>query len=143
MKSATAICKGGKIYLQGYSETTVGIWVSTGPVFVSDASDSEGARTSILSALEHSSRGVPHPLQSEWKGVQAPMLNAVGARSWKGLAKDAFAVGIEEVEGTITFTPGADYEDYGGRDLPELAVTSNLSDDNLGDALLRAFEACR
>ena len=143
MKSATAICKNGKVFLQGYAETTTGIWVANGPVFVSDRLDSDGARVSILSALAYSLHDVPHPLQSEWKSVQAPMLKAVGAKSWKALSRNALAVGIEEVGNTITFTPNADYEDYGGRDLTELAVTTTLEDANLGDALLRAFEACR
>ncbi|WP_155141781.1 hypothetical protein [Aquisalinus luteolus] len=70
------------------------------------------------------------------------MLDAVGARSWSGLAKGAMAVGLQCTDGIVTMTPGRDYEKQGGTSLPDQAITVPLEVPDLGQKLVEAFERC-
>ena len=69
-------------YIQSYSETTPGLWIAHGPVYVAAIGAQAQIGRYLRDALAHLRRGIPRPAQSEWRAVQAPMLKATGARSW-------------------------------------------------------------
>lgn len=140
MKIASALLKGGKVYTQGYAKTTSGVWIATGPVYVSSPSSEDRIAFDIRASLEHSVQDVPHPSREEWKDVQRPMLEAVGAKSWAALAKGAKAVGIECEDGIVKLSPSSDYGNEGGEDLPDQAITVPLDSDELGAKLVEAFD---
>ena len=140
MKIASALLKGGKIYIQGYAQTTSGVWIATGPVYVSGLSQVDEAASLIRASLEHSVQGVPHPSREDWKKVQRPMLDALGAKNWAALAKGAKAVGIECEHGIVKLSPSFDYGNEGGEDRPDQAITVLLDADALGTKLVEAFD---
>jgi len=140
MKLCSAILRSDRVYTQAYGQTTAGVWVGRGPVFVSPISSTDEIANDIRNALAHSVRGIPHPAQDEWKDVQRPMLKAVGVRSWSTLAKGARSVGIESDDSIVTLTPSCNYEKQGGSDLPDQAITVPLMDKELGKRLLEAFD---
>jgi len=143
MKRASALLKSGKVFLQGYSETTAGVWIAAGPVFVASANELRQLRNNIIEAMQQSTRGIPHPSQAEWKEIQGAMLRAVGAKTWSALAKGSKVVGLECSGNDVTMIPSISYENHGGTAVPELSFTSHLSADDIGSKLRDAFAACR
>ena len=139
MKVASAILKLERVYIQGYAKTTLGVWIGHGPVYVSTLSSLAEMAVNIRRALEGSVQGIAHPNRTEWKGVQQPMLKAVGATTWSGLAKGTKAVGIECDSGVVTLTPSLNYAKQGGMDVPEHAIRVSISADDLGARLAEAF----
>ena len=142
MKRASALIKGEKILIQGYSETSSGVWIAHGPVYVAHENQPDQIGQYIRDAIHQSTRGVPHPGPTEWKVIQAPMLEAAGARTWASLAKDSKAVGLEYDGEVVTMTPSSNYKNDGGADIPDRAFKSVLSAENIGAQLLEAFSAC-
>jgi hypothetical protein len=142
MKSAYALLRKGKILIQSYSRATTGLWIATGPVFVIDEGDPDALGTKIRYALNGSIEGVQHPSQAEWKTVQGPMLEAAGVKTWATLAKSAKSVGLEFDGGIVKMVPTAGYGNNGGKSLPEKAVECEFDNDELGSALVLAFERC-
>lgn len=140
MKTASALLKNENVFVQAYAETTSGVWIAYGPVHVCPLDRTEDIADSVRRALELSTRGIAHPSREEWKDVQRPMLEAVGAKNWSALAKGAKAVGIEAHDSVVKFLPSLNYEDDGGSDLPDIAISSPLDDGDLGLKLIRAFE---
>ncbi|MEZ5938917.1 MAG: hypothetical protein R3C52_11995 [Hyphomonadaceae bacterium] len=142
MQVASALLKNGIVFVQAYSETTSGVWIGAGPVHISDINQTGELGKAVRDALELSTRGVPHPSRDEWKGIQQPMLDAVGAKNWSTLAKGARAVGIECQNGLVTMTPSHDYQNDGGTDLPERAIVVPMDASVMGENLSKAFDLC-
>lgn len=140
MKSASALFKGGTVFIQSYAETTSGVWIAFGPVYKCPSADVEQLTRDIRSALAASTRGVPHPGGGDWKAIQQPMLDALGAKNWAALAKGAKAVGLECEDGIVTMTPSQDYEDDGGSSSDERAIKSSIDAENLGRMLVSVFD---
>ncbi|MGH8338544.1 MAG: hypothetical protein ACRETL_17345, partial [Gammaproteobacteria bacterium] len=80
---------------------------------------------------------------TEWRAIQAPMLEASGARTWAALAKSSKTVGLECDGDLVTMVPSSDYENDGGAELSDRALKSELSAENIGERLVDAFNACR
>jgi hypothetical protein len=140
MKLASALLKGGNVYIQSYSETTAGVWVGDGPVYVAGVDAPAQIGKYVRDALTHSRRGIRHPAQAEWKAIQAPMLKATGAKTWSALAKGASAVRLECDDNMIvTIIPSANYENKEGAELREQAIKSELWADDIGEKLVAAF----
>jgi hypothetical protein len=140
MKRASALLKSGNVYIQSYSETTSGIWVADGPVYVSSVGAPAQIGQHTRDALSHSMRGIRRSVQAEWKAIQAPMLKALGAKTWAALAKGAKAVGLESTDDMVTIIPSANYEINGGTELSEQTVRSELWADDIGEKILAAFD---
>ena len=142
MKLASALLKRGNVYIQSYSETMMGLWIGDGPVYVAGANEPTQIARHLRDALTYSRRGIPHPAQTQWKAVQAPMLKATGARSWGAMAKGSKGVGLEcDDDMIVTMTPSANYENYGGTVLYEGVIKTELSADDIGEKLIAAFNA--
>ena len=142
MKRASALLKNGRVLLQGYSQTTSGVWIAHGPVHVAEIGQASEIGRNILQALNQSTHGVPHPSQTEWKAVQAPMPKAGGAKTWAGLAKGSKAVGLTCEGELVIMMPSSGYENNGGATLLERALKSELSAEDIGERLVEAFNAC-
>ncbi|MGO4569998.1 hypothetical protein AB4Z52_34445 [Rhizobium sp. 2YAF20] len=113
-----------------------------GPVYVSDCGSLDQLGNNVVAALNQSKIGIPHPAQSEWKALQAPMLTAAGVKSWAKFAKKTMAVGIEYEGDSVSLIPSSNYENKGGDTPWEKTVKSGVSAEELGPALLKAFDAC-
>ena len=142
MRRASALLKNGKILIQGYSETTSGVWIARGPVYVASVEQLDRLGQNIFDALHQSSQGVPHPGPTEWKAIQAPMLEAAGAKTWAALAKSSKAVGLECQDEVVTITPSSNYENDGGEELSDRAIRFNLKTADIGERLIEAFNSC-
>lgn len=142
MKSAYALLRKGKILIQSYSKAITGLWIATGPVYVIDEGHPDELGAKIRDALHGSIKGMRHPSQAEWKTVQAPMLEAAGVKTWTTLAKSAKSVGLELDGEIVRMLPTAGYGNNGGKSLPEKAVECDFDNDELGSALVLAFERC-
>lgn len=142
MKTAYALLRKGRIFIQSYSKATTGLWIASGAVYVADQERLDDLDVKIRSALNGSTEGVPHPSSAEWKGTQAPMLEAAGVKSWTTLAKGAKSVGLECDGGIVRMVPSFNYEDKGGTSLPEKNIECELTSPELGRALVMAFDAC-
>ena len=142
MKRAIALLRKGKVLIQGYSKTTTGIWVGMGPVYVAQEDRLDELGAGVRDALSGSMEGVQHPSQTEWKKIQAPMLEAAGVKTWATLAKNAQSVGLEYDGIAVKIVPSTGYGNNGGTSLPEQTVYCELSSPELGNSLMRAFEAC-
>lgn len=142
MKCAAAHLRRGKILIQAFSQTTAGVWIGYGPVYVASGDDEPCAiGVKILAALDNSLVGVRHPLQNEWKGIQAPILEAAGVKSWATFEKGSIGVGVDDHGDFIVITPTASDVD-GGKALPDKVIRSKKDNQQLGAALLQAFAAC-
>jgi hypothetical protein len=139
MKSLYAIQKNSKVHIQAYADTTTGMGIAYGPVFTCEQHDVGVATSNIRLAFQHSISGVAHPNQDAWKEVQRPMLEAVGAKSWKALAKGAKAIGIQLENGMVNISPSANYENQGGKDLPGEVISLPYDSNELGAKLIEAF----
>jgi hypothetical protein len=94
MKVASALLKNGTVFVQAYSETTSGVWIGVGPVHTVSIGQVRDLGKAVGDALALSTHSAPHPSREEWKTIQQPMLDAVGAKNWSALAKGARAVGL-------------------------------------------------
>lgn len=144
MKLASAAKINRKILIQGYSRAKSGVWIASGPVFVTGADDDVGALGSaIMDALNNSVEGVRHPDVAEWKAIQRPMLEAANVKTWADLAKKAKVVGIECDDHRVAMIPSADYKNNGGTNLWEHKVEVAIDLMELGSALRSSFEKCK
>lgn len=116
------------------------MWIAFGPVFTCGADQDSELANNVRAALALSTRGVLQPEREDWKQIQKPMLDAAGAKSWAILAKRAKAVGLKSEGELVRITPSASYENDGGTDLPERAITSHINADTLGQSLIKALD---
>ncbi|HEY4252132.1 MAG TPA: hypothetical protein VGM87_13050 [Roseomonas sp.] len=128
--------------MQAASRSVAGGWINWGDVFIAIPESPADIGGKAITALRQSRIDVPHPAQSEWGKVQAPILNAAGARSWTAFAKGTKAVMLELEGDSVRLEPTADYGRRGGTMLPDQAITCRFTEDVLGPALLRAFAIC-
>ncbi|VVE57264.1 hypothetical protein PAQ31011_05194 [Pandoraea aquatica] len=143
MKSAYALLRKGKIFIQAYSKASTGLWIASGPVYVAEEGGlEEDLGQKVRDALDGSIEGVRHPSQDEWKEIQAPMLEAAGVKSWKTLGKGAKSVGLESNGVTVKMVPSFNYENGGGTPLIEKAIEHEVMNSHLGVELMRAFASC-
>ena len=105
MKHASVTQKDDHLFIETYSQTTTGLWISVGEVCRIRADDHERAGEALLTALQRSSVGIPHPSQSEWKNFEAPLLRAAAARSWSAFMRNTKSVGIDLQDGIIRLIP--------------------------------------
>lgn len=54
MKSAYALLRKGKIFIQSYLKSTSGLWIASGPVYVSDEDHLDDLGANVRDALAHS-----------------------------------------------------------------------------------------
>lgn len=141
MKIAYALLKSGKVFIQGYSRTLSGMWISSGEVHVCTFGDLNEMAAQARTALNSSKRGLRDPKREEWPLIQKPMLEAVGARNWSQLAQGARAIGLEYEKGIVTIEPSANYQNDGGEGLPDKAIRIEIGSDQLGARLMEAFDA--
>lgn len=141
-KSAVAILRRGRVYVQRYMKTTAGLSIAHGPVRASASSDPFAVGDDLRAVLMPPDFTLPHPAQHEWRNVQQPMLDAAGVRSWKALAQGSLALGIECTGDVVSLIPSAHYENEGGRSQPNRTVQVEIASSDLGEKMLAAFAAC-
>jgi len=143
MKLASAFLRKGNIFIQGSSQTTTGVWITSGPVHIfNQEANTQEIGDAIIDLLKCSIQGIPHPKQTEWKNIQAPMLNAAGVKTWSTFAKGTKAVGMVYEGETVTMAPSFEYETQGGTSYKETNIKCSFSSGELGETLLKAFLSC-
>lgn len=104
MKLATVFRRRAHFIIHPSSCSTDGLWIGSEPYvrLPVDCTDGQLGAT-LLSALESSKTGVPHP--TEWKGLLEPLLQAAGVKSWGAFAKNAVCVLVSEEADNIELVP--------------------------------------
>jgi len=80
MKTASALLKDGRVFIQAYAETTAGMWIAFGPAFTCEVNQANELANNMRAALDISTSGVAQPSKDDWKQIQKPMLDAVGQK---------------------------------------------------------------
>jgi hypothetical protein len=146
MKRAGAYKREKKIYLNPMSKTTMGLWIGTSPRIIFDETESPLIKGKYLKeVLRHSQEGVPHP--TDWDSFFQGFLKEVGVKSWSKFAKGAITCSIELEGDQLAFLP---YRNSGPKDnyafVPikdrEMTISFDVSDEELGLLLEKAFDAC-
>jgi hypothetical protein len=137
------------IFIQGYAQTTVGLYSLDGPVFATQGPDVIQLGQNMLDALEEAGKIIPHPTQEQWKEMDKndPFLKAAKMKTWNVMMKAAKSVSIELYDKKITITPsrfgGTRGDTKGYHDLDDKAIIcTDFSPEILGRALLQAFDLC-
>lgn len=145
MKAATVYKRANHIYLHASSKTTAGVWIAT-PPFIrvdSDASPSDLGK-SVNDALGGSQTQAPHP--TKWSGLQAPLLEQAGVKSWETFMRKAQCLNIEASEDRLKLIPNRNlgategFEPMLDKSI-DVPLTSSL--DQIGMALTEALALCQ
>lgn len=84
----------GKAYLPCFAQYESGIMVQVEPVYTVELEVSE-LLSAIDKVLSQRQQLLPDPTEEEWKRRKDPILAAIGAKSWRELAKKGYSYGIE------------------------------------------------
>jgi hypothetical protein len=141
LKQACAYLRKDKVILSPVSVTTAGVGVAVEPFLCIEVENAGELGKGVLSMLEKSQHGVPHPKQDQWKSLLDPMLKAAGVKSWSSFAKSAKCVTIRFEANRVLFQPLRNLGPIGGfEELPsEKARTSGPVGLEVGSTLLAAF----
>ncbi|QAY78981.1 hypothetical protein [Sphingosinicella sp. BN140058] len=137
--SAVAYLANGKLIIAPVVRTTDGLGLEVEPSTLGGSPDEDSIAEALSGALTRSGRVVPHPAQSEWKGVFQPFLKAASVRSYKAFMKDARTISIRATENALELTP---YRNLGSKEgfqpMPEEVVLLHRDDlKGAAQALLR------
>jgi hypothetical protein len=138
-KRAVAYKRGSRVVICPESETTAGVWILDSPAVVG-STDLDRLGKQLIEALGASRRLIPHP--TVWSGLFDPVLHAAGVRSYSTFMKSALGVGASWSEVGVHLTP---YRNLGRKEGfdhidSKTMMVSNYTDEQLGAALLSAFE---
>lgn len=147
MKNAVIYRRGEKLIIGAQGKTTAGVLIGVGTPIVLDADiGSAEIGASLREALGRSRSQLRHPTPAEWPAITESFLRAVGAKSWGAFVRGAMLSTVEEDQAAILFQP---YENCGPRDafqpmgLPSITIPADASDQEIGDAAVRALEIAR
>lgn len=141
MKSqASVFLRGGHLIINTQNEAVTGVLIASNHVFVLAENDTkENIGLMILKALALSKR-VPHP--KAWKNIGTPLFKAAGVRSWKKFADGTKYVNVMMQDNKITLCP---YHNRGTKDgfvSVGIEIESSQKPQEIGAALMNAFEHC-
>ncbi|MEU8261968.1 hypothetical protein AB0C02_15260 [Micromonospora sp. NPDC048999] len=135
----------GQYVAYSSSRTTDGMWIANGVFEILDGpADAPTLGAAVRRMLDASRGGVPTP---DFQGPSqfAPILDALGLRSFNGYARGTRHVHVEQDTGAVTVIPtrnGGAREGFVG--LAEHAVRlTDPGDAELGEALLAALDRSR
>jgi hypothetical protein len=112
MKCAVVYERKEVFYISTSSQTTTGLWIDEEPcIAIKTDSSYEELGKAVRKALDSSRANVPHPKQTEWGNVTAPLLKAAGVKSWSTFGKTAKCSHIE-MDKQLVFIPT---KNFGGR----------------------------
>lgn len=137
----------GKIFVQGFSTTTEGMYCLHGSVFGAGETDYKEIGDCVLKAFNECKTGIPHHV--EWRDgpMKSEMLEATQCKTWNALMKSSKSIKVyENDEGSITILPakfgGVSGPNKGYRDLKDKAIKSSFDPDELGKNVIKALELC-
>lgn len=104
-------------YFPTQCQTEAGFFVDCEPV-ISSSPNINGMMTAVQDSLKRGHPQIPTPERHEWKEHESVILKATGARSWKALAKNGRAFGIDWTDQNIILE--IDRVDSKGRWEPDL-----------------------
>jgi len=135
-----------RIFIHPWQKTTDGLGIASEP-YVSLPLDTHELASAVLAALAQSGKTVPHP--TSWKGQDAALLKAAGARSQRAFQSGSRYVYVERDGRTLRLEPsrngGTKGDEKGFHPLPELAASLPLdsSAEAIGAALRAALDLSR
>ena len=135
----------GQYVAHSWSLTTDRLWVANGLFDLLDAqTDNRELGKAVRRMLDASRSGVPTPDLRTGPSPFAPVLSALGLRSYRTYAKDIRIIHIEQDGDNLVVTPhhnGGPREGFVG--IPEQAIgLTNPADEELGHALRTALDRC-
>ena len=133
------------LYFRSCSQTTTGLWLENDSTISLDtANGKRDTGNTVLNALGQSAHGIPHP--TSWDADDNSLFwKLAGAKSWASFVKGASCVSVELDNGKMTVSP---YINKGAKEgfTPilgkEIYLHGNLSADEIGAAVYRAFAFC-
>lgn len=143
MKCSTVYKRKNKIYFNSSSKSTAGIWIGVGPYFSSEENKQSAIKGYLLQlALKSSKEGVQHP--SNWASFNDTFLNQVGVKSWGIFAKSAMMCFVELEDDVLRIIPHNNLGREGFVPIQDQTIVTSIdvSDEELGILLDKAFEAC-
>lgn len=145
MKSAAVYRRGGKIIIHPSSTTVTGIGVATPPFLVfSSEADDKSLGAAVRSSLVMSLSNLPHP--ADWSSISKPLLEAADVKTWSTFVRGTSSCDVVDDGGGITLTPlmnrGARHG-FQSAGAQERSISSEISDEELGDAVRKALEIAR
>ncbi|MBS0186408.1 MAG: hypothetical protein JSS34_08880 [Proteobacteria bacterium] len=144
IKSATAYQLKDKVFIQGYSRTTIGFTRLTGTVFVAEDNNNLDLGNAVINALNDCKTGVYHETLEEYDQKKDPMIITTRMKTWNALMKLSKNVHIKmPTIDRITFTPmrflGTSGNKKGYTWITDKMIKSDLDPEHLGHALLQAL----
>ena len=130
---------GGKIYLHPHRKTTEGVWILSLPVLTTSEQDQQ-LGNKLMSTLAKSTENAPHP--KSWKGIDDPLIEAAGVRTFAAFAKAARVVFVVLDSDDVAFVPTRNGPKGSFIHLNEKIIHSDQSGGNLASALVEAFASC-
>ncbi|SBT46039.1 hypothetical protein [Micromonospora narathiwatensis] len=136
----------GRYVAHSSSLTADGMWIANGTFQVLDEpADARELGAAVRRMLGASRAGVPTPALRDGPSPFAPVLDALGLRTWATYAKGTRHVDVEQDAGTVVVSPtrnGGAREGFVG--LTEHAVRlTDPGDAELGEALRAALDRSR
>ena len=143
MKEATAYKRSDGWYFHAFSRTTAGIAMGAGPrIKLSNNAVRDELGNAVLTALEGSTTGVPHPMPKESAKSFQPMLDLACVKNWAAFSRGAANVDITLKDERLEFEP---WRNAGAREgfvpIPnaQIVLPANASADEIGEALQKAM----
>ena len=137
----------GRIFVQGYSKTNVGLRVLNGTVFMANESDCITIGQALLNALDQCEMNIKDPEESKDPLYKDEMLEATKCKTWNALMKSSKRMSVYEKEDkTINLLPlrfrGATGPNRGYDFLEDKAIISSTDPEELGRNVIKALELC-
>jgi len=136
-----------ELVLYAQRRARAGFCMASPPVIrIPGTSTAEEVGTGLRRALDAYQDDLPDP--ANWKDFRAQFLRATGYKSWKSLEAHAKSCWIEDVDGSISFTPlrnggsrgdNAGFQPFGKE---PVVVLATCADEELGKALLHVLSIC-
>ncbi|MBI2804714.1 MAG: hypothetical protein HYX68_06980 [Planctomycetes bacterium] len=122
MKSAMAYFWNDTILVTSSRQTTTGILVAAPPFFrmkvaIKDARLGE----TIVEALKPSGQTIPHP--ENWRAMDEPLIEFMGAESWADVSKNGVFAGIDLTDNELAIVPHRKVGNGGSVPFPEQTST--------------------
>jgi len=144
MKFAVIYKRRGKFIIGPQGRTTAGVLIAVErPASLGTTVDIPMIGKTLRDALSRSRSPVPHPGPDEWPAIMEEFLHATDVKTWGSFVRGSVLATVETDGSKVVFQP---HENRGARDafqpmgLPSIVIDSNVTDEELGGAAIRALD---
>lgn len=146
-KSIGSFVLNNDIFLNSKKTTNQGMAILSEPIFklsLNDDSKLIGEKIRICIDSYNDDRSTPHPTREGFKTINDPLIKLAGAKSSKDFFTKVKDVEVVLIDNTLYFSPTENHgwkEGFKKTEHPNIELDySAATDEDLGNALLKAFE---